>query len=222
MKITNLLAAMALVALVALIVAPPAMALNVQSPAIALDEPMVYGVQERAVLAAYSNDAVDGGSELPYGDLIGHVLTSLLGLVALAGAWLARKLPGGIVATLNQLSGLFGAGRVDQLLDKAITYGINVTAGAVKGKSLSVKIGNEVLERAFEYAIRHAPTVVRLAGGSAFVREKIIGRLDLDADVALPAARPPAELTLERVSLTAPPAPPSAPAAAAPAAPPVS
>lgn len=158
----------------------------------------------------YSNDAVDGGISIPYGDMIADFLTWLLMLAGAVAAWVMRRLPSAAVSALDMLAGALGQGRANELLEKAITYGVNTTAGAVRGKTLSVKVGNEVLERALEYAVRHAPSLVTKLGGIQSIREKIIARLDLEADAAIPAPRPPAESLIRADS--AAPAPTPAPA----------
>jgi hypothetical protein len=135
----------------------------------------------------------DGEVQIPYGDWVSSILTWLLGVAGIAAAWLLRRLPATIVSALDAISGALGQGRANELLEKAITYGINTTAGAIRGKTLTVKVGMEVLERALEYAVRHAPAFVAWAGGAIAVREKIIARLDLEADAELPAPKPPAD-----------------------------
>jgi hypothetical protein len=98
---------------------------------------------------------------------------------------LPRKLPANIVA-------IFGNARVELLLNNAISYGLNAVQGAVKDKTLSVDVGNEVLAKALQYAVDNAPGWLQTwAGGPEWLAKKIWGRLNLGegaSDAAIPAA----------------------------------
>jgi predicted lipid-binding transport protein (Tim44 family) len=111
---------------------------------------------------------------VPIGDWIGKasgVIGSLLGGLVI---WLFRQLPAGIVQILRTM-------QVEQLLDKAITYGINAVAGASKDKVLTVNVGNAVVAQAAQYAIDHAPGwLIGWLGGEAAIRQMIIARLNLE------------------------------------------
>lgn len=138
----------------------------------------------------------DGSADVPWGDWLSEILKGLLVLGGSLALFVLRRLPKDLVGLLDMVAGAFLQTRADKLLEKAITYGINTTAGAVKGRVLTVPIGNEVIERAFEYAVRHAPGLVSKFGGLTALREMIIARLDLDEAASLPAAKPPAEASL--------------------------
>jgi hypothetical protein len=90
------------------------------------------------------------------------------------------------------LIGMLGQKRVNQLLDKAIRYAFNAVKGVTpNGGVLSVDVGNEVIARAMNYAIAHAPKLVStVIGGQDRLREKIIARLDLPADFSTPGVAP--------------------------------
>lgn len=164
--------------------------------------------------AALTSAPIDGEIIVPWGDWLSELLKAMLAIAGAAVLWLLRRLPSHVVDFLDMLSGMAGQGRANELLEKALGYGINTTAGAVRGKALPVKVGNEVLERALEYALRHAPMLVEKIGGVAGVREKIIARLELEPDAALPAPRPPATQGLVSAAPEAPaPQPQPAPAA---------
>lgn len=135
----------------------------------------------------------DGQVDVPWGDWLAEILKGLLVFVGGVALWLLRRLPANLVTALDMFAGMMGQGRANELLEKAITYGVNTTAGAVKGRTLTVKVGLEVLERALEYAVRHAPNLVKMLGGVQAVREKIIARLELEETAALPAPKPPAD-----------------------------
>lgn len=146
----------------------------------------------------------DGEVQVPYGDWIATLLHSLLAFAAaVAAAVLARVSPN-IREYLDMGARMAGQRSANELLEKAIGYGINTTEGAVHGKVLTVKVGNEVLERAFEYAVRHAPGLVATMGGLAQVREKIIARLDLEPAAAIPSPRPPATQLIAEASSATP------------------
>lgn len=157
--------------------------------------------------ASYQSDDVrpfqpDGSVSLPWGDLLSEILTGLIILVGTLVAWALRKAPKALVDALDMFAGMMGQGRANELLEKAVTYGINTTAGAVKGKTLDFKVSSAVLERAYEYAIRNAPGLVKSMGGLLRLREKIIARLEVSDDVALPASQ---------LDIEPPPPPPATP-----------
>ena len=112
----------------------------------------------------------------------GQAIAWLLASVAMV---MLRKLPPNIVA-------IFGNARVELLLNNAVGYGLNAVEGAVKGKVLTVDVGNEVLAKALQYAVDNAPGWLQAwAGGPDGLAKKIWARLNLGegaSDAALPAA----------------------------------
>lgn len=100
-------------------------------------------------------------------------------LLAAAALWLIRKLPAQIAAVLMTM-------RVDQLLEKAISYGINAVVGATKDRPLTVDVGNAVVKQALQYVVDHAPTyLVSWMGGAEAIRQMIIARLEVQASASL-------------------------------------
>ncbi|TGN89431.1 hypothetical protein EOW77_0003650 [Bradyrhizobium yuanmingense] len=98
-----------------------------------------------------------------------------------AVAFLLRKIPG-------QFGGILMTMHVDQVLNKAIDYAINMVKGATKDKELSLDVGNEVLAKALQYVLDHAPTWLQSwMGGPEQIAQKIIARLNLAPD-AVPTA----------------------------------
>ena len=91
-------------------------------------------------------------------------------LAAIVVAWAGRVLP-------SALTGYLGMIRVDQLLERAIGYGLTAVKGAAAGQTLTVDVGNQVLAAALRYAIDHAPHLVQWAGGEAAIKAKILSRL---------------------------------------------
>jgi hypothetical protein len=104
-------------------------------------------------------------------------------LLASAALWAFRQLPANLVAA-------FGNARVEVLLNNAIGWGINAVAGAVKDKTLTVDVGNEVLAKALQYALDNAPSWLQSwAGGPEGIARKIWARLNLGegaSDAAVP------------------------------------
>lgn len=111
---------------------------------------------------------------VPIGDWIGQasgIIATILGALVV---WLFRQLPAGIVQILRTM-------QVEQLLDKAINYGINAVAGASKDKVLTVNVGNAVVAQAAQYAIDHAPGwLIGWLGGETAIRQMVIARLNLE------------------------------------------
>lgn len=139
----------------------------------------VAGLAAVAVALALSPAFAAGETiVIPYGDWIadaGDMALSILVpvMMALAGRWLAGISPD-LAAALVQ-------SRADRLLERAIGFGISATAGAQRGRSLSVETGSAVLAEAARYAVDQAPTLVRRLGGADAIRRMILARLDLDA-----------------------------------------
>lgn len=91
-----------------------------------------------------------------------------------------RKLPAQLYAILASL-------RVEQLLNRAVGFGINAVSGAVADKTLTIDVGLEVTAKALQYAIDHgASWLIDWLGGPDKVAEKIWARLPLDENAAAP------------------------------------
>jgi len=142
--------------------------------------------------------AADTSVAIPIGDWTAEIVAAAPAIIVALIAWALRKLPANISGVLQTM-------RADQLLEKAVAYGLNAVAGAEKGKTLDVNLGNQVLATAASYAIQHgAPAVIDWLGGSAAISEKIIARLNLGAD---------AQVVGGSTGATIVPAPVTAPAA---------
>lgn len=134
---------------------------------------------------AIAADAAAGSKvSIPIGDWATAILDVLndlvLPLVVVVVGWAMRVLPSSIAAYLKMM-------QVDQLLARAVGYGISAVRGAVAGKELTADVGNEVLAEAIRYALAHAPALVEWAGGADALREKIVARLNLEATVGFDA-----------------------------------
>jgi hypothetical protein len=208
MKLRTFAAAIAAACLALCVAIPAATAQHVIDPSVIQPGAAEAVLLQAPMPAAGAEWASDHQVEVPWGAWLGELISGAFALLMAALLWMLRRLPASAVAALNMLAGLFGQNRVDALLERAVQYGINATKGAVKDRVLTVNVGNEVLERAFEYAVRHAPALVAKFGGLQALREKIIARLNLEADAAVPVPRPPATEGLVSVEvLTAHPAP---------------
>lgn len=68
----------------------------------------------------------------------------------------------------------------EQLLEKAIEYGINATAGAERDKTLTVDVGNEVLRKALNYALSNGwVKLIDFLDGPDGILQKLFARLDI-------------------------------------------
>lgn len=122
---------------------------------------------------------IDGVVSIPWGDWFYNGATTIIAILGAILAWGIRHLPSRFVAIAQ-------TAQVEQLLNKAIDYAINRTAGAVKGRALTLNVANQVLETAIEYAVTYAPAwLIGWVGGQQGLRDKIIARLDVGKDVAL-------------------------------------
>lgn len=130
--------------------------------------------------------AQDGAVVVPWGDWLAGALSYLrdavIAAVVALVAWGARRLP-------TQVGEIILAARVEQLLTRAADYGVASVAGAVKGKTFDVRITNQVIEAAAEYAIANAPALVAKMGDT--LRPKILARIapDVGPDVTAEAVR---------------------------------
>jgi hypothetical protein len=134
------------------------------------------------IAAAFAQTVIEKSDttvEIPIGEWIKAIGEFVMPLVVLAFGWLCRKLPG-------QLASILATMRVDQLLEKAIGYAINATAGAMKGKPLSIDVGSEVVEKALQYVVDNGPVVlINWMGGVDGIKQKIIARIDLDPSASI-------------------------------------
>lgn len=101
-------------------------------------------------------------------------------------AFACRKLPA-VIGTV--LKGIL----TQQLVERAISFGMNTVTGAVANKTLDVSVGNTVLANALNYAVTHAPEwFIKWVGGASAIRDHIIALLPMEADASLQASTPTA------------------------------
>lgn len=124
----------------------------------------------------------DGQVSIPWGDWLAASASTLVTLAASALAFALARLPASINAMIKTW-------RVEQLLERAVAYGINTVAGAAKGHTLSVPVANKVIEQALEYAVENgSDALVKWMGGADAIEKKLIARLDVEKDAALRVA----------------------------------
>jgi len=127
-------------------------------------------VVSTAALAADSSTSVT----IPWGDWVSQAAGFLASIAATVIAWAVRKLPA-------RYSALMQMTQAEQLLEKAVGYGLNAVAGASKGKTLSIDVGNAVVQQAATYVIANGPAwLISWLGGEAGIAQKIVARLTLE------------------------------------------
>lgn len=115
---------------------------------------------------------------LPWGNWLSGLLAEVaasIGVILLAVlTWAARFLPAGLRAwATNQRTK-----QVEQLLERAVLFGLNKLSDEVKGKTLTLDVQNTVVRDAVQYAIDHGPAkLIAWLGGADLIREKILARL---------------------------------------------
>lgn len=130
---------------------------------------------------AWAAEAIaDSHITIPIGDWLSELLVPLFAAIAGIITWLIRKLPSAAKAWLDTL-------RIEQLLDRAIAYGLNSVAGAAKGRTLTVDVHLPVLAYVLQYALDRIPaTLLKWVGGPTSLAEMIWSRLDVDDTATRP------------------------------------
>jgi hypothetical protein len=116
----------------------------------------------------------------------GELLSQLSGtLITLAGSALAAAL----AMLPPAINSLIKTWRVDQLMENAISYGINRVAEAAHGKELKADVGYAVLAQALQYAVDNgSPKLIKWIGGLDGVEKKLIARIPLAGGEAISPA----------------------------------
>lgn len=125
----------------------------------------------------------DGQVVVPWGDMLASSASMLVTLAASVLALALARLPAAMLSVIKTW-------QVDQLLERAIGYGINVVAGAAKGQALTVPVANKVIEAAVEYAVTNgSAALIKWMGGKSVIEEKVIARLQLVPEAGDPVRR---------------------------------
>jgi hypothetical protein len=115
-----------------------------------------------------------------YGSVVQQWASAIGTLIFAAVMFALRQLPAQVYAVIVSM-------RADQLLQKAIDYGINAVQGAIKGKTLEVNVGNKVLAEAVQYVLDNAPAWLQAwMGGPEQIVKKIFARLNLVPEASAP------------------------------------
>lgn len=121
--------------------------------------------------AAFAQDATTVA--IPVGEWADAALPTVGAVLLAAIGWAMRQLPASIVAILK-------TAQVEQMLGKAIDYGMNTVKGASRDKVLEVDVGNAVIAQGVSYVVRNGPKwLVDWLGGEHGIRERILARLEL-------------------------------------------
>lgn len=94
---------------------------------------------------AFAQDAqpIDGEVIIAWGDTLAQLLAAGGVVYAAVLAFINRHVP--------------EQWRANQLLEKAVDYGFSVTTEAIKGRTVTVRTGSQVLEAALQYLVAIAP-----------------------------------------------------------------
>lgn len=143
-------------------------------------------VMAGAVLVAGASGAFAADAsvavQIPIGDLAAQLAGTLAGAVTQVLLWfvliISAKLPGPIASFIK-------AQLTEQLLSRAVDYGVNAVEGATKGKVLDVNTGNAVLNEALAYAVTQgAPWLIKWLGGPSGLVHRLVARIPLDETVS--------------------------------------
>lgn len=138
--------------------------------------------------------AADTTVQIPVGDwvawLAGFLRDILVSALMAVVLWIARMLSPAVAAWLSAQR----TAAIEQLLQRAVDYGLNAVVGAARGQQLPVNVGSEVLAHALGYAVQQGPAkLLAWAGGTEALRDMILARMNLDPNASAGALglRPP-------------------------------
>jgi parvulin-like peptidyl-prolyl isomerase len=118
---------------------------------------------------------------IPYGSMISggaEVISSVLLMIGSAILVYASKFLPPLAAVVYRN---FLMKQGEQLLARAIEYGINATKDATKDKTLDINVGSQVIANAAEYATASGwKHLVDWLGGYEGLKQKVYARLDLE------------------------------------------
>lgn len=118
--------------------------------------------------------------DIPIGAIINELVLPIFATLGAALLWLIRHLP-------KAAQDLIRTYRADQLAFRALAYGINSTANAAQGKTLSVDVHLPVLARALTFFLERAPALlVQWIGGPATIAANIWSRMIVDDKATAP------------------------------------
>lgn len=148
------------------------------TPAPATVDPSTVDITQPAPVETV---VVNQDVSIPYGQWIEDVgniakewlIPTFLGLLS----WVITRY---VPLPLRALTRRLLATQAEQLLQRAIDYGINATAGATRNKTLEVHVANDVLRNATNYAIANGwPKLIDFMDGPDGIIHKIFARLPI-------------------------------------------
>ena len=127
--------------------------------------------------------AQDTTVEVPVGALvdqwIGIVTSVLVMLLLVVSTFVIAKLP----KPFQDLARTF---LTEQLLRRAVDYGVNAVRGATKDKVVSVDVGNLVVAQSLQYAVDNGSSwLIAWLGGPEAIKKMIIARLPVAEDTGV-------------------------------------
>lgn len=161
--------------------APLVLAQETAAPVVAETAATATPTQPEEVATVVVNQDV----VIPYGQYVED-------LGQLAEAWLIPALLAGLtwVTTryvplpLRGIANSILTRQAEQLLQKALEFGINSTAGAERNATLKVDVANSVLRKAANYAIANGwPKLIDFLDGPDGILQKLFARLDIPVEV---------------------------------------
>lgn len=127
--------------------------------------------------AAMAQTASDTIVQIPIGTWADYILPALAAVLLAALIWGVSKLP---------IQAIFKTLLTEQVLSKAVDFGINMVQGATKDKVLEVDVGNAVVKSAADYVIKYGPKwLIDFLGGETGIKDRIIARLDITPKAGL-------------------------------------
>jgi hypothetical protein len=167
-----------------------AMALAVAS--FALVAPLAIDSAPIIAVHAFAADQVTTTTSVPWGDwiaaLLSHTETLIIAVLGVVATWAIAKLPASLGPIVHALL-------TEQVLNRAVDYGIGAVAGAVKGKTADLQTTNAVLAQAEAFAVHNAPALVNKLGDTLlpklFARVSAAGIVGPDVTAASVGAAVP-------------------------------
>lgn len=166
----------------ALLLAPVTLAIA-QTATVAPDAPAITTSTD-AQAAPDPGDVTappDNTWTIPYGSMIDGAAQVISSVLLAAGSFFllyaSKFLPG--IAGVVYRNFLMKQG--EQLLERAVEYGINATKNATKGQKLDINVGSAVIANAAEYATASGwKFLVDWLGGLEGIKQKVFARVDLE------------------------------------------
>lgn len=135
--------------------------------------PMTLVIFAAMIGTAIAQAVTDTVVQIPIGTWADYVLPAAGAIALAAVVWLISYLPAPVVAILK-------TAQVEQILQRAIDFAINMVQGATKDRVLEVDVGNAVVKQAADYVIKYGPKwLIDFLGGETGIRDRIIARLDI-------------------------------------------